>query len=154
MSVHPPPEHDRDTWQLAIWNADDAVLTRPQKLALMQMVEVRYNLYDPFVVVGDLLRHRDLWRSVLMCRGFPTDAHRPGMPYLHGDLIPLRDLPQGHWNVDTVYLLHDDTRTDDLTRLAGGWRADEVDAVAGDEAGCLLGCFGAAGVAILRVWWD
>jgi hypothetical protein len=152
--LHLPTGREIDAWQLAIWSAGDDVLSRPQKLEPMLMMKAGFNAFDPFPVVGDLLHQRDLWRAVLMSRGFPfTNLQRPSMTNLQADLIPLRDLPRGHWNVDTVYLLHEPTHTDALRGLVGSWRADEIDSVTGDEAGSLLGCLGAGGASNLRVWW-
>ena len=154
MPVHLPTGRDRDEWQLAVWNADDAVLTRPQKLVFMLMLEASFNQFDAFRVVGDLLRYRDLWEGVVMCRGFPM-ARTPNDQYLHlhGDLIGLRDVARGYWNVDTVYILHRHENTSALTDLTKTWQADEVDNYTGDQSGSLLGAYG-LDQPVLRVWWD
>jgi hypothetical protein len=156
MSIHLPADRDKDSWQLAIWNAHDAVLSRSQKLELMQMLESGFNAFDPFRVVGDLLANRTTWDAVLMCNGFPsTHSSDRDSWFIHSDLITLRDMTDGIRNVDTLYLLHLDEHNDELTRLVGGWSADELDTIRGEMVEQLLGYYGIApDVAILRVWWD
>ncbi|MBX9623728.1 MAG: hypothetical protein K2X82_07925 [Gemmataceae bacterium] len=138
MPVTLPADRDRDAWQVALWNAPDNELSRPQKLELMQMLESGFNAFDPFRVVRDLLAHRGLWDGVVMCR--------------LNDLITLRDIASGR-NVDTVYVLHDRRPTPRLRSLAAGWQADEVDEYRGRAADGLLGGSRSDAV-VLRVWWD
>jgi hypothetical protein len=149
-----PADRDRDAWQVAIWNAPDDELSRPQKLELMGMIETAYNAFDPFRVVADLLAHRGLWVGAVMSRGFPFQ--QPAVPrgwYLHANLIDLRDIDRCR-NLDTVYLLLDDRHADALRAVAANWRADEVNLYTGDIAAELLGIGGACGRSVLRVWWD
>jgi hypothetical protein len=156
MTVHLPSTRDRDDWQLAIWNLPDDFVSRAQKLQLMTMIEARFNAFDPFRVVGDLLRHRDRWRGVVMDRAFPVTASgdRP-YTYLSGDLIPLRDVESGHWNVDTLYLLIDSDQEAALRRLIDQWSADEVHVIEGEAVNSLLGAWGDnEGQKVVRVWWD
>ncbi|MBX9584352.1 MAG: hypothetical protein K2X87_28975 [Gemmataceae bacterium] len=154
MPVLLPADRDRDAWQVAVWNAPDDELSRPQKLELMHMLEAAFNAFDPFRVVADLLAHRGLWDGVVMCNGFPFEGSDPVLPgwHLYGDLIHLRDIGT-HRNVDTVYILHAADETDALKRLATGWHADEIHVYAGDAAEALLGDSG-TDAAVLRVWWD
>src|SRR5262245_66481879 len=65
-----PADRDADAWQLSIWNLPDDFVSRPQKLQLMLILEAAFNEFDPFVVVADLLKHRELWQGVVMDRGF------------------------------------------------------------------------------------
>lgn len=153
-TVHLPADRDKDAWQLAVWNADEAVLSRAQKLEIMGMIESAFNAFDPFVVVRDLLGHRDRWVGAVMSRGFPFKL--PGSPFgwfLHSNLIDLRDIDR-HRNLDTVYIFHELRHADALKALAGGWRADEIGPVADDAVGPLLGLGGLDTHGILRVWWD
>ena len=154
MPVLLPADRDRDAWQVALWNAPDDELSRPQKLELMRMLEGGFNSFDPFPVVRDLLAHRGLWEGIVLSRGFPSDfPGMPGMWFLHSNLIDLRDIAR-HLNLDTVYLLVEDRHAAALQALAAGWKADEINLYTGDAAGRLLGLGGAAGRSILRVWWD
>lgn len=154
MSIHLPAGRNRDEWQLALWNADDADLSRSQKLVLMLMLEAGFNQFDPFPVVADLLKHRDLWEGAVMSNAFPMP--HPAMPkrsYLHGDLLDLRDIAGGRWHMHTLYLLHRPDHTATLTALAKSWLADEIDPYTGEQAGGMLG-LGSTDRVILRVWWD
>ena len=154
MPVHLPSGTNRDEWQLALWNADNAVLTRPQKLVLMLMLEAGFNQFDPLLVVGDLLRHRHLWHGVVMSNAFPMP--HPAMPKrndLHADLMDLRDIAVGRWHMDTVYLLHHPDQTAALTALARTWQADEIHSYTGEAAGGMLG-MSSTDRTVLRVWWD
>jgi hypothetical protein len=154
MAIHLPTSRNRDDWQLALWNADDADVSRSQKLVFMLMLEAGFNNFDPFRVVGDLLRHRDLWEGVVMSNAFPMPhSASPQRTYLHGDLMDLRDIAGGRWHTDTVYLLHRPEHTAALTALAETWQADEIHTYSGEQAGGMLGAYGCT-EHILRVWWD
>ena len=159
MSVHLPADRDADAWQLAIWNADDKFLSGPQKLQFMLMIAARFNAFDPFRVVGDLIAHRDLWQGAVMQRGFPWEE--PKVPtilglHIHSDLIALRDIGRGYWNVDTLYLLTAVKHQPALDALAACWSADERSFLDGDGVGKLLGSMGGGPETrrITRVWWD
>src|SRR5688572_17253849 len=103
MDLSLPTERDPDTWQLFIWNLPDELVSRAQKLQLMLMIEARFNEFDPYRVVGDLLRHRSLWRGAVMDRGYVDPRDEQGfLVRLRADLIKLRDVG-GHWNVDTLF---------------------------------------------------
>ena len=67
-------------------------------------------------------------------------------------LIKLRDLGQGDWNVDTLYVLSSGANDRLLRKLAHRWHADVVNWVSGAAAGRLLG--ESASARILEVWWD
>lgn len=81
------------------------------------------------------------------CFHGPTD----GGPKI--DLIKLRDISDDRWNVDTLFLLPQDGKADELMQLAETWGADEIDWIEGREADNLLGV-GGYNRRILRVWWD
>jgi hypothetical protein len=155
MSIHLPNNQSVEEWQLAIWNADDKLLSRPQKLELMLIMDARFNQFDPFRVVGDLLANRHLWDGALMTRGYTAedDAGKYKMTRLQSDLIALRDLPRGHWNVETLFITHQPENTVAITTLAGTWLADNIDFETEDGAADLLGC-SPPDCSILAVWWD
>jgi hypothetical protein len=151
-----PTQRNADDWQIFLWNLPDALLTRPQKLTFMLMLEAQFNAFNPYQVVADLLRHRDLWTGAVMERGYPfVDPARPGWGRLHGDLIHLRDVGGGHWNVDTLYLLTAAGSDARWQNIVANWNADEVNFYEGEVAGSLVGVFGTGGPQkVLRVWWD
>ena len=79
-------------------------------------------------------------------------------PRIHISLIKLRDLPQGVWNVDTLFLLPERGREDQLENLARTWKADEIEWIGGEEADSALGRYSLEDRnnprQVLRVWWD
>src|SRR5437879_3829495 len=64
-----------------------------QEIQLELIRRSSFNEFDGERVLASLMRHRSLWLAVLMDRPGPTD------------LIKLRDLPDNHWNVDTLFVL-------------------------------------------------
>jgi hypothetical protein len=156
MSFSPPQERSPDAWQIQIWNLPDDVLSRPQKLQFMLMLENCFNEFDPYRVVGDLLAHRGPWRGAIMDRAFPvSEDAQPARAHLHADLIKLRDIGDGHWNVDTLFLLTDAGHADELCRLAEDWSADEIYVIDEPQAGALLGRWSlGSDTRIVAVWWD
>ena len=113
-----------------------------QQMQIELIRNFQANLYDGEQVGDDLVANRVLWRGVLM--------DRLGS---RSDLIKLRDLELGIWNVDTLYILS--SRIDDaaLEALAGTWQADEIAWIEGEEARTVLGG-GGLNNRILQVWWD
>ena len=110
-----------------------------QKLELELVRHASFNNCDGPQVVADLEAHTDLWRGAVMTRvGF-------------GELICLRDIENGHWNVDTLFISAASGKEDELEKLAlRSWSADEVSWV--EDGGDMLGVWPAPKV--LRVWWD
>ena len=117
------------------------------QLRLIELVE--YNELDGKRVVKDLVRDRDLWRAVIIDREGTAERI---------NLIKLRDLPQGIWNVDTLFLLPEKGRENELETLARTWKADEIDWIGGEEASAMLGGAGFDDPSnprrVLRIWWD
>ena len=155
MAIHLPNNQSVEEWQLAIWNVDDKLLSRPQKLELMLIMDARFNQFDPFRVVGDLLNNRGLWDGVLMTRGSTCEdeAGKYKMTRLQSDLITLRDLPRGYWNVETLFITHQPEHSAALAALAGNWLADDVSCESEDGTADLLGC-SPPDSSILAAWWD
>lgn len=129
--------------------ATEVELSTPQQLQFQLMREARFNEFNPAPVIDDLLANRELWSGAVMDRAGWFAVHRGGEPV---DLIKLRDIEAGYWNVDTLYILSsgkDDTR---LELLAKGWQADEIGWLTGEQASAALGS--SQGGRVLRVWWD
>lgn len=119
---------------------DGSPITEVQRLNLELIRHAGFNAFDGERVVADLLAHRELWQAALMKRD---------------DLVPLRDLPEGFWNVDTLYLLAQPGREDGLKALAEGWWSDAMIWLEGDDAQRALGGTGPGPQPrVLKLWWD
>jgi len=156
MTLQLPATRDVLSWQTAVWNAPDDFLTRQQKLQFMQMLQARFNNFDPFVVVKSLLDNRRLWEGVIMDRAYVLGEEGDGRlwPSMGTDLIKLRDISRA-WNVDTLFVLTDKEHQLRWQEIVGDWVADEVHFIEGGMAGRILGSTrrGATRM-ILRAWWD
>jgi hypothetical protein len=157
VELHLPTERDVDAWQIAVWNLPDDLVSRPQKFQFMLMLDHRFNNFDPFMVVGDLLRRRDWWKGAVMERAHivPDPEEKSWWGRMVTDLIKLRDISQC-WNVDHLFILTDTTRTNaDWQDVVQEWNADDVGFIEGDNVQALL-CTGAGKgrYKILRIWWD
>jgi hypothetical protein len=119
---------------------DDPDIAQEHQLALMELSMLSF-------VVGDLRANRQLWTAATATRGVST---ADGAMF---DLITLRDLPQGTWNADTLFLLPSGEDDDELERLAGTWNADSVRWITGEEARRRLASF-EPNLRVLEVWWD
>lgn len=113
-----------------------------QGLEFELIKKASFNEFDGVVVVEDLKKHKDLWRGVVMDRG-SYGCYEDGM-----NLIKLRDIEDDCWNVDTLYILAVDTKTEELKKLAEKWEADEVSYMKEPYLG------GGKYTKVLRVWWD
>lgn len=156
MSYPPPTNRDIDEWQVWLWNLPDELLSRPQKLQFQLMLSAAFNAFDPYLIIPELLAQRDLWQGVVMDRGFllPGDF-RPALSRLATDLIKLRDIAGGHWNVDTLFILTQAGHEAKWQEVTKHWKVDEMGYIEGDEASRLLGVFGGPeSVKILTLWWD
>jgi hypothetical protein len=156
MELQFPTGQNLDEWQVWTWNLPDELLTRPQKLQFMLVLGHAFNNFDPFRVVPDLLKHRDLWQGVVMDRGFVwRDEGEQSISRLRSDLIKLRDIGRGFWNVDTLFILTRASHEGRWRELTAEWAADEVSFLEGEDVGFLLGAWGGQeDIRILTVWWD
>lgn len=123
-------------------------ICRMQQLELERIRASSFNGFDGDVVVDSLVKHRDLWRGVVLDREGGDDGIC---------LIKLRDIHRDCWNVDTLFILCEDDASDatraELTALAHSWGADEIDWMDNDRANSVLGR-GGFNSNLLRVWWD
>ena len=157
MSLHFPTDRDRGQWQLFVWNLPDDFLSEPQKLQLMLVLNNSFNAFEPFVVVRDLLVNRTLWQSVVMDRGVLMPRGTSEFPgtRIRTDLIKLRDIGSGWWNVDTLFLLTCEEHVAGLTAIADRWSYDAITVLSGEDTDDLLG-IGRANHPnrIIGIWWD
>jgi len=82
---------------------------------------------------------RNYWEACMMT------SYRPG--------VTLRDLSQGIFNADTLYILPAPGREKELERLANQWKAKSVKWMEREDAALFLGQHG-TDKKVLEVWWD
>jgi len=161
---------------------DDRGGNEAQRLQLELIRLQRFNRFDGRRVAGDLEAHRALWEAAWMRRvdllhilqlnlmekvaigeldrdhALDEVLRRPESWTLAltmtDDLIPLRDLPEGYWNVDRLYVLARPGQEAALEALARTWLADEVVWLDGRVAQAALGGHRRREPQVLVVWWD
>src|SRR5207245_462578 len=107
------------------------------------MLAARFNAFDPYRIILDLLAHRSLWQGVVMDRGFLLPAEMaPPLSRLSTDLIKLRDIARGVWNVDTLFILTEAGNEARWQEVTKDWTADEMSYIEDEDVGCLLGAVG------------
>ena len=153
-----------------------------QRLQLELIRLGSFNRFDGRRVAGDLEAHRGLWEAAWMRRAdllhvlqlnlmakvatgeldrdrvLDEVRRRPGGWTLAltatDDLIPLRDLAEGYWNVDRLYLLARPGQEAALEALARTWLGDEVVWLDGRVARLAMGGHERPEPQVLVVWWD
>lgn len=154
MTFHLPDERNKDAWQIAVWNLPDDVISRPQKLQFMQMLEGGFNDFDPFKVVGGLLNHRAMWQGVVMDRAHLLPSRDEGRWDVETDFIKLRDIEHA-WNVDSVFILAREGSEADWRALVDDWGGEFVRFLEGANLQKLMGAYVAReGLKFIWLWWD
>ena len=119
-------------------------ITKIQALQLQIIALTSHNNFDGRKINKLLLENRHFWRAVMM-------------PPI--ELFPLRDMENGLWVADTLYLLPQSGKEFELEELVREqFNADEITWIGGDQALDLLGYWDNDVVLnprlILSVWWD
>jgi hypothetical protein len=71
------------------------------------------------------------------------------------NLIKLRDLPSGYWNVDTLFILTDRYHLERLeAMIEQRWQASIIEVIETKEAEYWMECALGLDTRLLRVWWD
>lgn len=73
-----------------------------------------FNQFDGRQVVADLLQFREAWIGCIWGR------------FCHFAMLPLRDIADGTYNADTLYLSTQKENIDLVVNLAQQWQADEI----------------------------
>jgi len=127
-------------------------VTTPQDIQFTLMRMATFNDFNGDLIADLLAEHSDLWTGFIMDRadyyyesarssGDKEQMKRHQEPV---DLIRLRDIGSGYWNVDTLYLLAAKGKEKDLEILVRReFGADEIDWMNNTHVGRYL-----------RVWWD
>ena len=120
-------------------------MNRVQELIFELMTISPFNNFDGEKVVASLKDNESLWISAIF------------LPFSL-PLLTLRDMADGEWNADTLYIIPAEGEEDQLEGLASSWNADEVDWIDGMKACNMMGEWSskkeARDKALLRVWWD
>lgn len=136
----------------------DATTLREASVQDIQLELVRrttFNALDGERVSASLMAYRDLWQAVLLDRPGVPDFTHPGR-LLTAGLIKLRDLPDGVWNADTLFVLTPTREAADRLKAVAeteDWGGEVT--VYGDieETDRALGT-GRQKYGLLSVWWD
>ncbi|HLO17677.1 MAG TPA: hypothetical protein VK206_22800 [Anaerolineales bacterium] len=116
-------------------------ISEAQMIQLNVIEKTNFNFFDGRKIVGLLKENHKMWRAVLM----PLD------------LISLRDMEDGTWHADTLYIYPEDGYQFQLEELVREqFNADEVDWIGGSSAVDMLGTteVGHISQVILSAWWD
>jgi hypothetical protein len=123
-----------------------------QDIQLELIRRTTHNALDGARVVRSLLAHRELWQAVMLDR---IAFSRPGKLPSAG-LIKLRDLPEGYWNADTLYVLTPTKKAaKELAQLieAEDWGGMVSVHTEPEDVESALGS-GREKRAVVKVWWD
>jgi hypothetical protein len=116
-------------------------ITEAQQIQLEIIERTNFNSFNGQKITRLLKENRKLWRAVLM----PLD------------LISLRDMPDGVWHADTLYIYVDDGFQVQLEELVRDqFDADEIQWIGNPETENILGTTEVEDQSqvILLVWWD
>ena len=116
-------------------------ISEAQKLQLDVIARTNFNFFDGRKIAALLKEHHKMWRAVLM----PLN------------LISLRDMEDGSWHADTLYIYPEDGYQFQLEELVREqFKADEIEWFGGSSAVDMLGTteVGHKSQVILSAWWD
>lgn len=116
-------------------------ISEAQKIQLDVIAKTNFNFFEGRKIAEILKENHRMWRAVLM----PLD------------LISLRDMDDGWWHADTLYIYPEDGYEFQLEELVTEqFNADEIQWIGGSTAVDLLGTTEVEhnSHVILSVWWD
>ena len=119
-------------------------ISKIQDLQLKVIANTTHNNCDGRKIDRLLRVNRDLWRAAMM----PNNQ-----------LYPLRDMEDGQWSADTLYILVREGRESELEELVREqFNADEINWIGNDRLLELLGYWkkdeAHNSKLVLSVWWD
>lgn len=116
-------------------------ISEAQQIQLDIIAKTNFNLFNGRKLAEWLKVNHKMWRAVLL----PLD------------LISLRDMAEGHWHADTLYIYPEDGYQFKLEEvLQEQFNADEIHWIGGESAGDMLGTSEVddKSYVILEAWWD
>jgi len=116
-------------------------ISEAQQIQLDIIAKTNFNFFSGRKIAEWLKGNHRMWRAVLL----PLD------------LISLRDMDDGHWHADTLYIYPEDGwqfKLEEIMREQ--FHADEVHWIGGNDAMMKLGTSEVAdkSYVILEAWWD
>jgi hypothetical protein len=116
-------------------------ISEAQQIQLDIIAKTNFNFFNGRKLAEWLKENHKMWHAVLL----PLD------------LISLRDMADGHWHADTLYIYAEDGfqfKLEEVLREQFG--ADEIRWIGGESAGDMLGTSEVDDKAyvILEAWWD
>ncbi len=116
-------------------------ISEAQLIQLDIIAKTNFNFFNGRRIAEWLKENHRMWRAVLL----PLD------------FISLRDMDDGHWHADTLYIYPEDGwgfKLEEIMREQ--FQADETSWIGGDSAVNMLGTTEVAGKSyvILQAWWD
>ena len=116
-------------------------ISEAQQIQLDIIAKTNLNLFNGRELAKWLRENHKMWRAVLL----PLD------------LISLRDIADGHWHADPLYIYPEDGYQFTLEEvLKEQFNADEIHWIGGESAGDMLGISEVddKSYVILEAWWD
>ena len=116
-------------------------ISEAQQIQLDIITKTNFNFFNGKKIAQILKENHKMWRAVLL----PLN------------LISLRDMEDGHWHADTLYIYPENGFQFQLEELVREQlNADEVHWIGGDDAMDLLGTSEVQDEShvILEAWWD
>lgn len=113
-----------------------------QELQFRLMELASFNELDGKRVVSDLKENPDLWLGAVM-------GDIGGR-----DLIQLRDIHKGQWNIASLYILCRKEKAKDLRKLALSWNAADMIWMRSVQSALGDWTEESKGLKILSLWWD
>jgi hypothetical protein len=115
-------------------------------------------------IADDLYQHRDTWRAAYLtvqCQEFLPELRPYGLEH-KVNLLPLRQLGEGHLTPDTLFVLPTCNHHQKLETLARAWMPDELQWLDFDTISRAMmvnrrshaDLFPDEVRAVLRLWWD
>jgi len=116
-------------------------ISEAQEIQLDIIAKTNFNFFNGRVIAEWLKENHKMWRAVLL----PLNS------------ISLRDMDDGHWHADTLYIYPEDGwgfKLEEIMREQ--FQADEVSWIGGSRAMQMLGTSEVADNShvILEAWWD
>ncbi|HEU0297785.1 MAG TPA: hypothetical protein VFR47_33895 [Anaerolineales bacterium] len=119
----------------------DKKISEAQQIQLDIIAKTNFNLFNGREIAQWLKENHKMWKAVLL----PLD------------FISLRDMDEGHWHADTLYIYPEDGWQFKLEEvMREQFNADEIRWIGGESAGDMLGTSEVddKSYVILEAWWD